>query len=116
MTSGAHVWRNRDAWTEYSKDFFQPGLRNWESPTVTWGIWDVPESNLHALGDLRSWKGRDVLELGCGTAYFTAWFARLGARPVGLDVTPAQLASGTESPTPVPASRQSIRRSPIAIA
>jgi SAM-dependent methyltransferase len=32
-----------------------------------------------------------VIELGCGTAYFSAWLARRGARVTGLDVTPAQL-------------------------
>jgi len=40
------------------------------------------------LGDV---NGLDVVELGCGTAYFSAWLARRGARPVGVDVTPAQL-------------------------
>jgi SAM-dependent methyltransferase len=35
--------------------------------------------------------GMDVLELGCGVAYFSAWLARRGARPVGVDPTPAQL-------------------------
>ena len=35
--------------------------------------------------------GKDVVELGCGTAYFSAWLARRGARPVGVDITPAQL-------------------------
>ena len=35
--------------------------------------------------------GTDVLELGCGTAYVSAWLARRGARVVGLDVTSAQL-------------------------
>ena len=29
--------------------------------------------------------------MGCGTAYFSAWLAKLGARPVGVDITPAQL-------------------------
>ena len=43
---------------------------------------------LGALGDV---AGLDVVELGCGTAYFSAWLARQGARPVGVDVTPAQL-------------------------
>lgn len=32
-----------------------------------------------------------MVELGCGTAYFSAWLAARGARPVGVDVTPAQL-------------------------
>ncbi len=35
--------------------------------------------------------GLDVVELGCGTAYFSAWLARLGAQPVGVDLTPARL-------------------------
>ena len=34
-----------------------------------------------------------MVELGCGTAYVSAWLARRGARPVGVDVTPAQLAT-----------------------
>ena len=47
-----------------------------------------------ARGGRRGPRGRDgldVVELGCGTAYFSAWLARRGARPVGVDVTPAQL-------------------------
>ena len=43
-----------------------------------------------ALGDV---AGLDVVELGCGTAYFSARLAKLGARPVGVDPTPAQLAT-----------------------
>src|SRR5581483_5092699 len=35
--------------------------------------------------------GREVVELGCGTAYISAWLARRGARVVGVDLTPAQL-------------------------
>ena len=35
--------------------------------------------------------GKDVVELGCGTAYLSAWLARKGARVTGVDVTPAQL-------------------------
>jgi SAM-dependent methyltransferase len=38
-----------------------------------------------------SLAGLDVVELGCGTAYISAWLARRGARPVGVDPTPAQL-------------------------
>jgi SAM-dependent methyltransferase len=37
-----------------------------------------------------------VVDLGCGTAYVSAWFARNGARPVGVDPTPAQLATARE--------------------
>ncbi|HID87600.1 MAG TPA: class I SAM-dependent methyltransferase, partial [Anaerolineae bacterium] len=35
---------------------------------------------------------RDLLEVGCGTGHFTRWFARLGLRAVGLDLSPAMLA------------------------
>jgi SAM-dependent methyltransferase len=57
-------------------------------------VWGVPESAVRALPDVR---GRDVIELGCGTAYFGAWLKRRGARRVvGVDVTPAQLATARE--------------------
>jgi SAM-dependent methyltransferase len=48
----------------------------------------VPESELGLLGDV---SGKDVVELGCGTAYVSAWLARLGARCVGVDITEEQL-------------------------
>ncbi|MBC7291020.1 MAG: class I SAM-dependent methyltransferase [Actinotalea sp.] len=37
--------------------------------------------------------GADVIELGCGTAYASAWCARRGARVVGVDVSTQQLAT-----------------------
>src|SRR6185436_9049887 len=49
-----------------------------------------PEST---LGVLRDVAGLDVVELGCGTAYISARLAKQGARPVGVDPTPAQLAT-----------------------
>ena len=35
--------------------------------------------------------GLDTVELGCGTAYVSAWLAQRGARPVAVDPTPGQL-------------------------
>jgi SAM-dependent methyltransferase len=35
--------------------------------------------------------GLDAIELGCGTGYVSAWMARRGARPVGIDNSQAQL-------------------------
>ena len=52
------------------------------------GVFGVSEASVNTLGDV---KGLDVVELGCGSAYVSAWLARRGARPVGIDVTPAQL-------------------------
>jgi 2-polyprenyl-3-methyl-5-hydroxy-6-metoxy-1,4-benzoquinol methylase len=62
--------------------------RAWGAEDITWGIFNVPGQHLGVLGDVR---GLDAAELGCGTAYFSAWLSRRGARPTGVDVTPAQL-------------------------
>lgn len=55
-----------------------------------WGLWGVPQTEVPVLpADL---GGLDVIELGCGTGYVSAWAARAGARPVGIDVSANQLA------------------------
>ena len=51
------------------------------SGDIAWGLWAVPESELHVLGDV---KGKDVLELGCGAAQWSIALAQRGASPVGL--------------------------------
>jgi SAM-dependent methyltransferase len=64
---------------------------SWARDDVTWGVFAVREEDLGSpLGDV---SGLDVVELGCGTAYFSAWLAKRGARPTGVDPTPAQLAT-----------------------
>jgi SAM-dependent methyltransferase len=81
--------KNRESWTRANAEYTGPRARaKWQEEEITWGIWGVPESELGVLGDV---GGLDVVELGCGTAYFSAWLARRGARPVGVDITPAQL-------------------------
>lgn len=84
----SHVARNREAWTDYAPEYAEWAPRNWASEEVHWGVWHVAESELGALPDV---DGMDTVELGCGTAYVSAWLARRGARPVGVDITPAQL-------------------------
>ena len=88
-----HVERNRAAWARLAAEFVEPGRRNWAQAEFDWGIWNVPESTLGVLPNV---AGKDVVELGCGTAYFSAWLARQGARPVGVDLTPEQLATARE--------------------
>ena len=39
--------------------------------------------------------GLCTVELGCGTGYVSAWLARRGARPVGIDNSPKQLETAT---------------------
>src|ERR687897_2936007 len=88
-TTGDHVIQNRAAWDGMAADYVESGRRNWASDEITWGIFDVPESRIGMLPpDL---TGMDTVELGCGTAYVSAWLARRGARPVGIDNSPAQL-------------------------
>ena len=50
----------------------------------------MPETQVRALPDV---DGLDVVELGCGTAYVSAWLARRGARPIGVDLSENQLAT-----------------------
>lgn len=84
-----HVRRNRDAWDHFAADYVAAGERAWASREVTWGIFDTPEAELRMLPDDPA--GLDCVELGCGTAYVSAWLARRGARPVAIDNSPAQL-------------------------
>jgi SAM-dependent methyltransferase len=84
-----HVARNRAYWDELAAGYLEPGRRNWSTSEITWGIWSIPEVDVHLLPDDVS--GMDVIELGCGTAYVSAWLAMRGARPVGIDNSPRQL-------------------------
>ena len=86
-----HVLRNRLAWDQWAADYAGAGLRNWAAAEPSWGIWSVPEEQVRLLPpDL---GGICSIELGCGTGYVSAWLARRGARPVGLDNSAEQLAT-----------------------
>ena len=88
-----HAARNRQSWNADAPNWVASGRKAWASPTPWWGMWEVPEEELEILPDL---AGLDVLDLGCGTGYWCAWFHRLGARPVGLDLSEEQLATARE--------------------
>ncbi|HEV3480264.1 MAG TPA: class I SAM-dependent methyltransferase [Gaiellaceae bacterium] len=89
MSLSEEARRNREVWTRSNAEYTDASAAaTWAQEEITWGMFAVPEAELNVLGDV---AGKDVLELGCGTAYFSAWLAKRGARPVGLDVTPAQL-------------------------
>ncbi|MDQ2959858.1 MAG: class I SAM-dependent methyltransferase [Candidatus Dormibacteraeota bacterium] len=83
-----HAPRNRASWDGRAAKYVEPGRRAWADNIVSWGIWHIPETEVGALPEV---DGRDVVELGCGTAYISSWLARRGARPVGVDNSPAQL-------------------------
>lgn len=84
-----YLARNQAAWAAWAAEYLERGRRNWER-APKWGIWDIPEDSIHVLPDVID---KDVVEIGCGTAYLSAWIARRGGRPVGVDPTAAQLKS-----------------------
>jgi SAM-dependent methyltransferase len=89
MSSSEDVARNVELWTKSNAEYASQLARDaWAQEEITWGLWSLPESELGVLGDV---AGLDVVELGCGTAYISAGLVRLGARPVAVDPTPAQL-------------------------
>src|ERR1700689_3117857 len=87
--SGREAAANRELWTRVNAEYTEEhAFRAWAAQEIAWGIFNVPETQVGVLGDV---SGLDVVELGCGTAYLSAWLARRGARPVGVDLTAAQL-------------------------
>ena len=89
-----HVLRNRAVWDQWAAGYADGGLRNWAAAEPSWGIWKIAEAQARVLPpDL---EGLDSIELGCGTGYVSAWLARRGVCPVGLDNSSAQLTTARE--------------------
>jgi SAM-dependent methyltransferase len=85
----AHAARNRQLWDEISLEYqSKHGPQLAASGGIAWGVWQLPESELEVLGDVR---GRDVLELGCGGAQWSIALHALGAHVTGLDNSARQL-------------------------
>ena len=82
---------NRAHWNRQADWWVASGRRNWNSDEVHWGNWGIPNAQLPLLPEVMS--GLDAIELGCGTAYVSAWMTRRGARCVGVDPSDGQLAT-----------------------
>jgi len=90
---------NRALWAVVNERFTDAAAEDmWRRPDVVWGLFAVPERDLRVLGDVR---GLDVVELACGTAYFSAWLARSGANAVAVATytKPSGSPSGNINPT-----------------
>jgi hypothetical protein len=85
-----HQAANRTAWTGFAAAYAEAAERHWAATEPSWGTVGRPERDLGLLGEVH---GLDVLELGGGTAYWSARSQQRGARPIGLDLTPAPLAT-----------------------
>jgi SAM-dependent methyltransferase len=90
MDLSEHARTNQAAWNARAAGDVALAQRQWATNEISWGIWGVPESEVGALAPV---DGLDVVELGCGTAYVSAWLARRGARPVAIDLSENQLAT-----------------------
>jgi SAM-dependent methyltransferase len=91
MSGDDYLRRNRDYWNGQAAWYAERASDSWTQAEPDWGIWSIPERE---VGMLRSVvPGMRVLEDGCGTGYVSAWMARRGAWVVGLDNSPAQLAT-----------------------
>jgi SAM-dependent methyltransferase len=86
-----HVRRNREAWDRHLSEGFAARARKQWSADPHWGIWATPQTDLAVLPT--DVAGKDVIELGCGTAYVCSWIARAGGKPVGIDNSERQLAA-----------------------
>ncbi|CAA9550775.1 MAG: Malonyl-[acyl-carrier protein] O-methyltransferase [uncultured Thermomicrobiales bacterium] len=84
-----HVQRNRVEWDAKADEYAAWAPRAWAQSEPSWGQLNVPDAAIGALPP--SVDGLDVIDLGCGTGYFSAWLARRGAQPVGIDNSPRQL-------------------------
>jgi SAM-dependent methyltransferase len=80
--------RNRAYWDRTSDEYQRRHGEFIHRPEPRWGGWQIPESELNILGDV---SDKDVLELGCGAAWWSILLAKRGARPVGLDNSERQL-------------------------
>ena len=92
MAEPDYVAVNRESWTRANAQYTDAKAHDaWAQDEIDWGVFGIPERE---LGVLPAVEGKDVVELGCGTGYFGAWLKRRGARRVvGVDITPAQLAT-----------------------
>lgn len=85
---------NRALWAVVNERFTGAAAEQmWTRPEIVWGLFAVPERDLGVIGDV---QGRDVLELASGTAYFSAWLTRAGARAVAVDLSGEQLSTARD--------------------
>ncbi|MEM7338363.1 MAG: methyltransferase domain-containing protein [Actinomycetota bacterium] len=91
------VLANRRQWDRVAPQWVEAGRRAYapeQRRTPTWGCWQRPEAEVQMLADV---AGRQVVELGCGTGYVSAWCLEAGAASVvGVDNSAGQLASARQ--------------------
>jgi SAM-dependent methyltransferase len=89
-----HARRNLEHWNRDAADYQRRNASHIDRAEPAWGVWQIPESEVGALGDV---AGLDALENGCGAAQWGRALARRGARVVGLDISDEQLRLAREA-------------------
>jgi SAM-dependent methyltransferase len=89
MTGGKVTRRH---WDERLSVWFDARAHSrWAATEPCWGMWSIPQSQLPVIpADL---AGTVAVELGCGSAFVSAWLARRGAEAFGVDISVRQLAT-----------------------
>ncbi|MBU1164794.1 class I SAM-dependent methyltransferase [Patescibacteria group bacterium] len=81
MTKEVENWWN-DASQSFQEDAKHP------TNDAVYGPWVPNESKLKLLGNI---KGKKILEIGCGGAQCSVYFAKKGAKCTGIDISKKQL-------------------------
>jgi SAM-dependent methyltransferase len=82
---------SRAWWDADAADYLAEHGRDIGDVEFVWGPEGLREADARLLGDV---AGRDVLEVGCGSAPCARWLATAGARPVALDLSGQMLRHG----------------------
>jgi len=88
-STSATARRNRAFWEATAPQYEATHRRAISGErAASWGMWRIPESKLHLLGNVR---GRRILELGCGGGHWAVALTRQGATVTGLDFSLSRL-------------------------
>ena len=80
-----HAVRNREMWNADAPRWVDMARTAWSTRSPYWGMWSVPEEQVHILPDVR---GLDVLDLGCGTGFHLPLFAGTARSVTGVEPHP----------------------------
>ena len=88
-----HIERNQVAWQRWAPEYAEWAPRAWSQDEPSWGIFSIPDSEVGALPAVAR-RVSTSSSWGAAPPTFLPGWRRRGARPVGVDISPAQLDTG----------------------